>query len=76
MGRLDLVSVPGKGFLLSGAFIAQNTWDQSNHGVGHYSGGDRSVRKDVIANGHFFIHQCLDDAMINTLIVSAKDEEM
>jgi len=56
--------------------IAENAGEEADDGVGDDGGGESAIREDVIADGNFVIHEMVDDALVEALVVAAEEDEV
>jgi hypothetical protein len=59
-----------------GVFVAQDAGDEAGDGVDEDGGGDGAVGEDVVADGNFLVHQVLDDALVDALVMAAQQDEV
>jgi len=74
-GRLEQVRV-GEGFLDAGLVISEDARDESDDRVGNDGRGDSSIGEDIVSDAELFIHQCLDDAEVYSLVVPTDEDEV
>ena len=56
--------------------VGQNTGNHAAHRVGHRHGGDLPAGEDKIPKGNFFIHTLVDEALVDTLVVAADQDQV
>ena len=65
-----------EGLGLGGGVVSQGTGKQADDGITEDGGCEGAVGEDVIADGNFFVDQCLDDAVVDTFIVATEEDEV
>ncbi len=61
-----------KGALL----VANNARDEAHDAVRHHRRRQFATRQDIVADGHFLRYQVLTNAVIHTLVVATKDDDV
>ncbi len=56
--------------------MTQNTRQQAHHRIDEHSRGNGAVRQDIIANRDFRVDQVLVNAMIDSFIMAANDDQV
>ncbi len=56
--------------------VAQHSRQEAYDGIDENSGGECTVRENVISDGDLIVHEMIDDALIDPFIMTAQHDEM
>ena len=66
----------GNALFLIALGIGEHTIAKASNAVGENACGDLTTREHKIADGNFLIHDFVNDAAVNALVVTAKENEV
>ena len=66
----------GEGIIGGGASVAEHSGQQTGDSVDDDDGSDDSIGEDVVADGDFLVDEGVDDALVDTLVVAAQQDEV